>query len=292
MRDKFYNRVALQIGLAVSASLAVLACGGNGAANNDQGMSVTFLGLFSSTKLATNNQGGGGGGGGGGGNITPGQQGCGQLPSGFAGGFLPLGYPAPEPLSTLGPDNASGIDPSGGFVSVIGIQNNLYGQAFRADRLLLDFYVAGATKQPPSTNVPFSLLVGPAESASPINPVQGGANPGLRRPQFTSLPPSFANLCNRGLSQAFVIPVATREWLNFNRQYLPEAPFNLEVTMTVSGLSSSGNRIETNSDTVAIVVLPETLVTPTEGVDPGATPTAAAVFEPETEQVDGLEVES
>lgn len=274
-------RVVRKIGsLAVAAGITWLtaSCGGNGAANNDQGVSVTFLGLFNSNRLTINN---GVGGGGGGGNQTPGNQGCGQLPVGFSGGYIRLGEAEPEPGGSASSTNLSGTDPAGGFVSVVGVQNNLYGQAFRAERLLIDFYIPGASIQPPSTNVPVFLIAGPAESAAQVSNNggggaaggaaggagngNGGANPGLRRPLFTSLPPSFSNLCNRALAQVTVIPPAIREWLNFNRDVLPEPPFKMEVTLRLNGLSSSGNRYDTNDGTFDFDILPESFIEPTTG---------------------------
>ena len=128
-------------------------------------------------------------------------------------------------------NGGSGTDPAGGFLSVIGIQNNLYGQAYRGERLLLEYYVPGASVQPPSTTVPIYLVAGPAESASQVNTGGGSGattiDPGLRKPLFTSLPPSFSNLCNRTLQQVTIIPPAIREWLNFNRDLLPDAPYKL-----------------------------------------------------------------
>jgi hypothetical protein len=294
MRDLRAIRKVSSLTVACGLVWLTTSCGGNGAANNDQGMSVTFLGLFSSTRL-TNNVGGGGGAGGGGVGQTPGNQGCGQLPTGFSGGYLRLGEAEPEPGGTLSATNASGTDPAGGYVSVVGVQNNLYGQAFRAERLIVDFYIPGAAMQPPSTTVPVFLIAGPAESAAQANNGQGGAgnannntvNPGLRRPLFTSLPPSFSNLCNRALAQVTVIPPAIREWINFNRDVLPEPPFKMEVVLRVSGLSSSGNRYETNDAVIDFDILPESFVEPTtdEGTGtPEATPaTDAAGSDPSLE---------
>ncbi len=285
--------------LSVACGLLWLtsACGGNGAANNDQGMSVTLLGLFSSNRLS-NNTSSGSSGGAVGGNQTPGNQGCGQLPTGVSGGYIRLGEAAPEPGGMASTTNPSGTDPAGGFVSVVGLQNNLYGQAFRAERLLVDFYIPGASAQPPSTSVPVSLIAGPAESASQVNNGQGGAaggagnGPGLRRPLFTSLPPSFSNLCNRALAQVTIIPSAIREWLNFNRGLLPEAPFKMEVTIRLNGVSSSGNRYDTNDTTLDFDILPETYVEPTTGEEsatPEASPTAGiAGFEGEVVEVGQL----
>jgi len=276
---------------ALVLSLVAIACGGNGASNNDQGMAVTFLGLFNSTTLAQPNQGGGAGGG-----LTAGQGGCGQLPSVFVGGAIRLGEAQPEPAVTLTDKNSSGTDESGAFVSVVGIQNNLYGQLFRADRVLIDYYVPGARAQPPSTNAPVALIAGPAESAAQTG-IQGGQggqggqaqNPGLRKPSHTSLPPSLSNVCNRALAQVTVIPSAVREWLNFNRDLLPEAPFKIEITVRVSGLTSSGDRVETNDGTFDFEVLPETYVVPTSGDE---TPAATTTNEADAEaQIDNSGVE-
>ncbi len=133
--------------------------------------------------------------------------------------------------------------------------------------------------------MPVSLLTGPAEAAN-NTAVTTTTNPGLRKPQFTALPPTLANICNRGLAQATIIPASIREWLNFNRDLLPEAPYKLEVTMRVSGLSTAGDRIETNDVTLDFDVLPETYVNPE--IVPGeatadATPTTVAA------QASGLE---
>ena len=254
-----------------AVSLAI-SCGGNGAANNDQGMSVTLLGLFNSSRLTINNNTGGGG------QQTLGTLGCGQLPAGFAGGYLQLGEIGPEPGGTVLENGGSGTDPAGGFLSVIGIQNNLYGQAYRGERLLLEYYVPGASVQPPSTTVPIYLVAGPAESASQVNTGGGSGattiDPGLRKPLFTSLPPSFSNLCNSTLQQVTIITPAIREWLNFNRDLLPDAPYKLELTLQVSGFTSSGNRVETNPVTLDFDILPETYVSP-DVVDSSETPTTS-----------------
>lgn len=291
------------LGVAVISAVS-LACGGNGASNNDQGMSVTFLGLFKSATLGTNNQIGG--------QITTGQQGCGRLPDVFLGGYIQLSQAAPEPSgetdqpitngnSSSGTSSVgSGVDPAGGFVSIVGIQNNLYGQLFRGDRVFLDYYVPGATVQPPSTNVPIAILAGPAEAASgaagsntsgTTGATGSGTTTGtdLRKPIATSLPPALQNICNRALTQVTIIPPAIREWLNFNRDSLPEAPYKLEVTIRVSGLTSSGDRLETNDGTFEFDILPETFVEPTDGLEtPATSETPASAIESDASGVDQL----
>lgn len=281
-----FGKIYIGAGIAILSAVAI-ACGGNGASNNDQGMSVTFLGLFNSTNLS--NAGGGGGGAGG---LTPGNQGCGQLPSVFIGGSLRLGQAEPEPSNSTTDSNLSGTNEAGSYVSVVGVQNNLYGQVFRADRVYIDYYIPGASAQPPSTSVPVSLLAGPAESASGGQVTGGGGaggagggtlrDPGIRRPAYTSLPPSLANICNRALAQVTVVPAAVREWLNFNRDLTPEAPYKMEVTIRVSGLTSGGDRLDTNDGTFDFEILPETLIVPTDGL---ATPEATAAASVSVEQL-------
>lgn len=265
------GKIYVVAGVAALSAVAI-ACGGNGASNNDQGMSVTFLGLFNSTNLSDAAGGGGGG-------MTPGNQGCGQLPSVFIGGSFRLGEAEPEPNNSTTDTNLSGTNEAGAYVSVVGVQNNLYGQVFRADRVYIDYYIPGASAQPPSTSVPVSLLAGPAESAASNVGAGGGAtgstvrDPGIRRPAYTSLPPSLANICNRALAQVTVVPAAVREWLNFNRDRTPEAPYKMEVTIRVSGLTSSGDRLDTNDGTFDFEILPETFIVPTDGMaTPATTP--------------------
>jgi hypothetical protein len=69
------------------------------------------------------------------------------------------------------------------------------------------------------------------------------------------------------------VPPAIREWINFNRDLLPEAPFKMEVIIRVSGISSSGNRYETNDGVFDFDVLPENLIDPT--VSDVTTPTTS-----------------
>jgi hypothetical protein len=224
-------------------------CSGPGTTNNDQGIAVTHLGFFSA--LTTS---------------------CTTLPAGVAGFSLQMSTAKPEPNSTLDNGSLAGVDGGSNLVAVVGVQNNLFRQAFRADRVIYDYFIAGASIQPPSTNVAINLLAGPG-SAATGGTTGGGAGGGAttdptnggRNPVGSSLPPSFAGLCNRAFAQAYVIPASIREWINFNRDSLPEPPFMLEVTARISGLSTSGDRFETQPASLPVSVVDEILITPTEG---------------------------
>ena len=237
--------------IALIPSVIMLGCGGNGASNNDQGISVSFLGLFQTA--TTSNAGGGTQN-----NLT----GCGQLPQPFSGGFISLGQTFLDPTATPQPGfSGLSIDPSGAVYAIVGIQNNMYGQIFRADRVLLQYYVPCATVQPPSTNVAVNMLAGPAESG--LGTITDGENGNiLRKPVVTSLPPTFSQVCNRAFAQVPIIPAPVREWLNFNSNQLPEAPFDLEVVVQLTGLSSGGNRYDTNEALFTLSIIPEIPIIP------------------------------
>ena len=252
--------------IALIPSVIMLGCGGNGASNNDQGISVSFLGLFQTATGANN---------GGGGNVQNNLTGCGALPQPFAGGSISLGQTFLQPTATPQPGfEGLTIDASGAVYAIVGIQNNLYGQIFRADRVLLQYYVPGAKVQPPSTNVAVNMLAGPADSG--LGNAQGGQNnqnaPSLRKPVVTSLPPTFNQICNRAFAKVPIIPAPVREWLNFNINQLPEAPFDLEVVVQLTGLSSGGNRYDTNEALFTLSIIPEiAVIPPTPEATNGAT---------------------
>ena len=236
--------------IALIPSVIMLGCGGNGASSNDQGVSVSFLGLF---QTATST---------GGNNSQNNLTGCGQLPQPFSGGFISLGQTFLQPTATPEPGfGGLSIDPSGAVYAIVGIQNNLYGQILRADRVLLQYYIPGATVQPPSTNVAVNMLAGPAESGMGTTTTDQNT-PSLRKPVVTSLPPTFNQVCNRAFAQVPIIPSPVREWLNFNSNQLPEAPFDLEVVVQLTGLSSGGNRYDTNEALFTLSIIPEIAVIP------------------------------
>jgi len=215
------------IGIACAASVIILACGGNGAANNDQGVAVTFLGIYGS--VPTPNQGGAG-------NT---QQGCVQIPVPLAITSLVLG------------------DSSARTTAAVGVQNNLSGQFFRADRIFLDYFIPGAALQPPSTNLLVTVFAGPAEAGSQGGGQGGGQAGGVVATPVSSLPPTFNRNCNTAFALTSIVPAVITEWLNVNSASLPAAPYILEVTARITGISSSGKVYETNPAFLPIDVLPQ-----------------------------------
>jgi hypothetical protein len=242
------------IALSTVVSGVILACGGT---NNDQGVSVTFLGIYrtipnsiqeTATPTPSNNNNNN--------NNNNNQTGCATIPTSLSG----------TGVISVGPDH--GVD------AIAGIQNNLSGQFFQTNQLTVDFFIAGASIQPPSYTVGLSILAGPAEAASNNsnnnnttdnnnnngNTNNGGGSgtdtlgPNLRQPNYTSLPPSFYNICNTQFRRIPLLPNQVGEWLYFNRDLLPQAPYTIDVTARFVGQSSAGDTFETNSIYIPIEV--------------------------------------
>jgi hypothetical protein len=224
------------VGVATLVSGVIIACGGNGATNNDQGVSVTFLGLYAN--LPNNNAGGN--------NNTTGTnlQGCTRFPNQAA-------QPTPIPL---GDDD--------GYYAIAGVQNNLFGQFFRTNQIIVDYFIAGAAIQPPSYTAGISIFTGPAENSqnnlnnNNNNTTNNNEDGGLRQPQNTSLPPSFNGACNTAFSRVPILPPQIQDWLVFNQAMLPAAPYTIDVTARLVGQSSAGDVFETNSLYIGVDIVP------------------------------------
>lgn len=222
MRAEMRKLVIVSVATLVSG--VVLACGGNGASNNDQGVAVTFLGLYTNLPNNSGNNNTGG----------TGLQGCTNFPNQAA-------QPTPIPL---GDDD--------GYYAIAGVQNNLFGQFFRTNQIILDYFIAGAVIQPPSYTSGLSIFSGPAENSQ----VGNNNNEGLRQPQNTSLPPSFGGTCNTAFSRVPILPPQIQNWLVFNQAMLPGAPYTIDVTARLVGQSSAGDIYETNSLYIGVDIVP------------------------------------
>ena len=217
----------LRVGLLVVLGVTgLVSCGGVGTdGNNNQGVVFTLLGFYSG--------------------AAPG---CDQLPddvTGITGVSVPISS-----------SSSDGVPFPGEVVVAVGLQNNLSGQALSVDRLNLDYFIPGAASQPPSTIRPFPMLLGPAVVGSGTTTGDGGnvADSSAN----TSLPPgAFAGIGACGIGQFGLIPAQIASWISLNRSSLPEAPFDLFVTVTAEGESTSGQRYATNEETIVILITPD-----------------------------------
>lgn len=148
------------------------------------------------------------------------------------------------PLSSAGSD--TGADPFfGAILAGIGLQNNLGGQAFNVDRLDYEFFIPGSSAQPPSTVTALPVLLGPgAEGVS------------------SSLPQDFATLPSCSVATVSVLPQQVRAWIALNRASLPEAPFDMLLTLRAHGEATGGDRLTSNDETIVITVTPDAEIPP------------------------------
>jgi hypothetical protein len=143
----------------------------------------------------------------------------------------------------------------GGIIAkYAGLQNNLSGQTIRAERAYHSYFVPGASIQPPSTSVSVALTLGPASENDDL-PFEGES----------TLPGNLSKRGDVGYAGVPVVTADVRDFINMNRERFPEPPFVMEVTTYVSGVTSAGNRLETNEFQIEVIWTPDNVVAPTSG---------------------------
>ncbi|RMG44743.1 MAG: hypothetical protein D6719_01300 [Candidatus Dadabacteria bacterium] len=213
--------------------LAVLSFG-CGSASNNQGVSFTFLGFF--TEFGD----------------------CGELPSSVVGISAPIS--SSSGISEVTTGNSESLGTESSISAIVGLQNNMETQFIRTQRMFLSYYIEGASTQPPDTAVALSTIVNPAATTSDSADT-GGASASASA--GSSLPGTFSNFCNRSFAQVPVVPAEIRTWLNLNRNSLPELPFTMVVTAYVTGLTSAGDRLDSNPVELFIHVTVDNDIAPT-----------------------------
>jgi hypothetical protein len=128
------------------------------------------------------------------------------------------------------------------------IGSNLSKQTIRADRMFYEFRIPGASEQPPTTSAPFSVILSPPQEG-----VDGGEKEG----------PIAQSVSIGGV----VLPSEIIRWISLNRGKLPSTPFRMEGIYRVSGVTSAGDRMETNEIVFELSVVDDNIIPPV-----GATP--------------------
>ena len=221
MRFSYANIRRLLAGVVIGGAL--VSCGS--ASNNDQGVSFTLLGYFTGAGDTTDTT---------------------TLPTSLTGVSIVISDPNDEAPPSA--DNFGG----GTVVAYVGAQNNIVTEFIRVDQSFFEYVVPGASVQPPSTNYPVTMTLGPGPSSSP-------------NPPGSSLPGGFEGLANRGYAQVPIISADIRAWLNFNRALMPPTPFYLTVKTVLSGVTSAGDRLYTNAADLFVQVNDDTIIAPTGG---------------------------
>lgn len=217
------------LGLILAGTMSLSGCGS--ASSNDQGVSFTLLGFFAKD------------------DIDASSADCKTLPTSVLGLYMPLNDPGDEASTD-----------TGDLITYLGAQNNLSQQFIRTDRVFIEYYVPGASVQPPTTSLPFSMMVNPAVSSTEDATTTAKAFD-------SSLPPSFGGQgCSRAFGGFTVVPEDVLSWMNFNRGELPEPPFVMTAIVSVTGITSAGDRLTSNQASIDIHVTPDVVIAP-EGAD-------------------------
>ena len=204
--------------------VALLASGCGSGSSNNQGVSFTLTGFFESSD----------------------DDAAGQV------GVI-------EPLSFSSTEDAT--SDAGAIFTFVGLQNNLSQQFIRTDGVFMDYFIPGASKQPPSSATGLSTVIGPAVSST-----AGGD------PFQSTLPPSFAGEGapgNISKAQVMIVPPDVLTWMNLNRAALPELPFLLVITVQVTGVTSSGDRLDSNEGEFLVEFTPDNRIPPQNNAPQG-----------------------
>jgi len=130
----------------------------------------------------------------------------------------------------------------------IGLQNNLCCQFIRTERVQFSYEIPGVGVRPPDTAVTIGGIIRP----TPGGVVEDGDGAGSQ----SSLPDGFIT-GEASINYYTLRPVRTEigEWLLFNKNQLPATPFDMIVTATATGVTSAGNRLQTNPISLAVTVV-------------------------------------
>jgi hypothetical protein len=208
-----FNKIILVLSLVF-----ISACGSG--SSNEQGVSFTLLGFFSEIGDA------------------------GETPPGELG--------QSTPLSAENPESQSG-NLAGSVSTVVGLQNNITSQFLRVDRLEMDYFIEGASIQPPSTLVAVTTILG----ASPGDTLTGGSSSSSSGGGTTTQEDTSTVYASFP-----IVPPDVMAWLNFNRASLPELPFTMIASVRASAVGSSGARYDSNEGSYFIIFTPDNVIAP------------------------------
>lgn len=235
-RERFSMSIAkVIIAVVFLSAIVVLYVGCNSAVNNNNGASFTNLGFFQSLPESNDD----------------------TLPTAETVKFAPISTSNPE---------TGGTSTQGAITSVIGLQNNMDQMFIRTTKVILQYFIAGAVVNPPSTELPLNIVLGPAvksSSGTSSDSSSSSTSTGFK----SSLPDSFGDgsIPNRRFVSITAVPVEVMAWLNLNRDSLPELPFTMSVTAEVVGITSAGDTIVSNQAVLFVQVNPDNIISPTDG---------------------------
>lgn len=164
------------------------------------------------------------------------------------------------PLSS---DTETALSSGNVYAPCVQMQNNMSTQFIRTERAYLSFYVEGASEQPPSTVTVLGTVIGPGSDIEP----EGTTQTNSASTRKGTIPTGALSIANRVVAPIIVVPSETRSWMALNRASLPEPPFNMVITASVTGVTSAGDRMESNPLSINGEVTSDLVIVPTDGGD-------------------------
>lgn len=221
--------------VALLASIPMLVgCGDS--AHNDQGMSFTALGWFEVPPQIEND-------------FEIQEDGTIVITS--IGTSQNISDQATSTSVALSEDIESSAD-TGAITGILGLQNNMAFQYVRVERAYHEYYIPGASIQPPATSVGVNVLMG----SSSENEEALGFN------ASSSIPGSFEANPNEVYPPAVIVTPEVRSFINLNIDKMPEPPFVMIVTTVIEGVTGSGKRVRSNPIMFDVYWTPANVITP------------------------------
>ena len=154
----------------------------------------------------------------------------------------------------LGGATEGGDVAAGGITAAMVMRNNLSDQFIRTENAFFTYHIPGASSQPPATSSVAGIVIdkGGSSAGGDDDDDAGGATSS-----------------STGCVGTFIVPAEVRQWLVLNKNFLPELPFTMEVRGFVTGISSAGNRYDTNEVKIFVQFVPDIVITPGTGTGSG-----------------------
>ncbi len=170
--------------------------------------------------------------------------------------------------------------------TILGLQNNLEGEFIRLRRANYSYEIPGTTLPLPNYQSALGGIVGPTVISDGGTGVGGGAGDTFD----SSLPEGFATnpVGNILYTTVGLISPQFSKYLRDNQGALPETPFEVIATVYVTGVTSAGDVIESNAESMLIRVLGDDSIEFFTEPSPTATTTEADLDAENEEQLEEL----
>ncbi len=142
--------------------------------------------------------------------------------------------------------------------SCLVVQHSMPAVTVRTEVVNLSYQIAGASIQPPSTTTRGTIVLPSAKTSD-----SAGSTGGTSGTSGTSGGTgTVTNFVSKASIPVNIVPPSIREWLSLNRNSLPEAPYSMDIIVSVTGVTSAGDQLTTNEAYLQSTVVQDVPVDP------------------------------